>query len=70
MNYLREKTNVPVPKVYHYDSNPYNRLGGEIILMSKVQYPTFRVNHVTHLIYRHPESRFHKFITGSRTMIS
>ncbi|KIK00961.1 hypothetical protein K443DRAFT_99499 [Laccaria amethystina LaAM-08-1] len=35
MSYLREKTNVPVPKVYHYDSNPYNRLGGEIILMSK-----------------------------------
>lgn len=36
MQYLREKTNVPVPTVYHYDSNPYNRLGGEFILMSKV----------------------------------
>lgn len=35
MQYLREKTNVPVPIVYHYDSNPYNRLGGEFILMSK-----------------------------------
>lgn len=35
MKYLREKTNVPVPTVYHYDSNPYNRLGGEFILMSK-----------------------------------
>ncbi|TFK25349.1 protein kinase subdomain-containing protein PKL/CAK/Fmp29 [Coprinopsis marcescibilis] len=35
LSYLREKTNVPVPKIYHYDSNPYNRLGGEFILMSK-----------------------------------
>jgi aminoglycoside phosphotransferase (APT) family kinase protein len=36
MHYLREHTSVPVPIVYHYDSNPYNRLGGEYILMSKV----------------------------------
>lgn len=36
MSYLREKTTVPVPRIYHYDSNPYNRLGGEWILMSKV----------------------------------
>ena len=36
MNYLRRHTNIPVPTVYHYDSNPYNRLGGEYILMSKV----------------------------------
>lgn len=36
MSYLRENTNIPVPTVYHYDSNPYNRLGGEYILMSKV----------------------------------
>lgn len=35
MHYLREHTNIPVPTVYHYDSNPYNRLGGEYILMSK-----------------------------------
>ncbi|KAF8799492.1 hypothetical protein BYT27DRAFT_7120349 [Phlegmacium glaucopus] len=35
INYLRQKTNVPVPTIYHYDSNPYNRLGGEWILMSK-----------------------------------
>ncbi|KAG6830223.1 hypothetical protein H0H92_001663 [Tricholoma furcatifolium] len=35
MHYLRENTNIPVPNVYHYDSNPYNRLGGEYILMSK-----------------------------------
>jgi hypothetical protein len=36
MQYLREKTCIPVPDVYFYDSNPYNRLGGEYILMSKV----------------------------------
>ena len=36
INYLRQKTSVPVPTIYHYDSNPYNRLGGEWILMSKV----------------------------------
>ncbi|KAH9912436.1 uncharacterized protein B0H18DRAFT_1054066 [Fomitopsis serialis] len=35
MQYLRERTNVPVPDVYHYDANPYNRLGGEYIIMSK-----------------------------------
>ncbi|KAF8996223.1 hypothetical protein BDQ17DRAFT_1364624 [Cyathus striatus] len=35
IHYLREKTKVPVPTIYHYDSNPYNRLGGEFILMSK-----------------------------------
>ncbi|KAH9477557.1 hypothetical protein JR316_0009779 [Psilocybe cubensis] len=37
IHYLRHKTNVPVSKIYHYDSNPYNRLGGEFILMSKAQ---------------------------------
>ncbi|OJT01718.1 hypothetical protein TRAPUB_7774 [Trametes pubescens] len=35
MRYLREHTDVPVPEVYQYDANPYNRLGGEYILMSK-----------------------------------
>ncbi|KAI6040112.1 hypothetical protein EDC04DRAFT_2679705 [Pisolithus marmoratus] len=35
MQYLRDKTSIPVPDVYHYNSNPYNRLGGEYILMSK-----------------------------------
>lgn len=39
MAYLRERTDVPVPVVYHYDSNPFNRLGGEYILMSKVRHP-------------------------------
>jgi aminoglycoside phosphotransferase (APT) family kinase protein len=38
LQYLREHTSVPVPKVFHYDSNPYNRLGGEYILMSKVRH--------------------------------
>lgn len=37
LRYLRENTPVPVPTVYYYDSNPYNRLGGEYILMSKVR---------------------------------
>jgi hypothetical protein len=36
MDFLRKYTNVPVPIVYHRDSNPYNRLGGEYLLMSKV----------------------------------
>ncbi|KAJ7466727.1 hypothetical protein B0H11DRAFT_2159580 [Mycena galericulata] len=35
LSYLREKTGVPVPEVHCYDSNPYNRLGGEYIIMSK-----------------------------------
>ena len=41
MQYLREKTRIPLPDVYFYDSNPYNRLGGEYILMSKVGHLTF-----------------------------
>ncbi|KAI0938657.1 hypothetical protein AcV5_000290 [Taiwanofungus camphoratus] len=35
MQYLREHTSIPVPIVHHYDSNPFNRLGGEYIIMSK-----------------------------------
>ncbi|KAL4062051.1 hypothetical protein V8B97DRAFT_1878318 [Scleroderma yunnanense] len=35
MHYLRTKTTIPVPDVYHYDSNQYNRLGGEYIIMSQ-----------------------------------
>lgn len=38
MAYLRAYTNVPVPIVYAWDSNPYNRLGGEYILMSRVSH--------------------------------
>ena len=37
MQYLRTKTSIPVPDVYHYDANPYNPLGGEYILMSQVK---------------------------------
>ncbi|KAJ7190686.1 hypothetical protein GGX14DRAFT_603637 [Mycena pura] len=37
LRYLREKTCLPVPEVHHYDSNPYNRLGGEYIIMSKAR---------------------------------
>ncbi|TCD68756.1 hypothetical protein EIP91_009902 [Steccherinum ochraceum] len=46
MRYLRERTNIPVPVVYHYDSNPFNRLGGEFIIMSKaIGVPLSRVYH-------------------------
>nr|GAT51660.1 predicted protein [Mycena chlorophos] len=37
LRYLREKTTIPVPEIHHYDSNPYNRLGGEYIIMSKAR---------------------------------
>ncbi|PPR03721.1 hypothetical protein CVT24_007369 [Panaeolus cyanescens] len=46
INYLRENTSTPVPTIYHYDSNPYNRLGGEFILMSKA--PGIPVSQVYH----------------------
>ncbi|KAJ6529127.1 hypothetical protein DFH09DRAFT_1285340 [Mycena vulgaris] len=36
LRYLREKTRITVPLVHCHDSNPYNRLGGEYIIMSKV----------------------------------
>lgn len=36
MAYLRAYTKIPVPEVYAWDSNPFNRLGGEYILMSRV----------------------------------
>ncbi|KAI0287109.1 hypothetical protein BC826DRAFT_73329 [Russula brevipes] len=35
MEYVRTHTSIPVPNVHFYDSNPYNRLGGEYIIMSK-----------------------------------
>jgi hypothetical protein len=37
MEYIRTYTSIPVPVVYFYESNPYNRLGGEYIIMSKVR---------------------------------
>jgi len=42
INFLRQHTNVPVPTIHYYDSNPYNRLGGEFILMSKVRLVLYR----------------------------
>jgi len=33
INYLQLHTLTPVPYVYHWDANPYNRLGHEYILM-------------------------------------
>lgn len=70
ISYLRHKTNIPVSTIYHYDSNPYNRLGGEFILMSKVrlkcgEFLRICSDHVTY--DRHPESRFLRFIMGFRT---
>lgn len=37
MEYIRAYTSIPVPTIYFYDSNPYNRLGGEYIIMSKAE---------------------------------
>ena len=49
MEYIRTYTSIPVPKVYFYDSNPYNRLGGEYIIMSHVGlHLLIFENHVTH----------------------
>jgi len=48
MEYIRTYTSIPVPDVYFYESNPYNRLGGEYIIMSKVRSPFIPI---------HPQSR-------------
>lgn len=70
MAYLRENTNVPVPVVYHYDANPYNRLGGEYILMSKVcvlagSSTPISPPHVTTLcFYRQRELRYRQYSMG------
>ena len=53
INYLRQKTNVPVPTIYHYDSNPYNRLGGEWILMSKVCFRSSLISVLSLFLYYH-----------------
>lgn len=45
INYIRQHTDIPVPIIYHFDSNPFNRLGGEYILMSKVRAHTFHSHH-------------------------
>jgi hypothetical protein len=41
MEYVRTYTSIPVPDVHFYDSNPYNRLGGEYIIMSKVGFTLY-----------------------------
>ncbi len=52
MEYIRTYTSIPVPDVYFYDSNPYNRLGGEYIIMSKVSLRLhLHLSHVTHLYH-------------------
>jgi hypothetical protein len=40
LGFIRSKTNVPVPEVYHYESNQYNELEAEYIIMSKVMVPS------------------------------
>ena len=46
INYLRLHTLIPVPSIYHWDANPYNRLGHEYIIMSKAPgVPLHRVFH-------------------------
>jgi len=37
LDYVRNKTSVPVPNVFYYDSSPYNEIGYEYIVMSKVR---------------------------------
>ena len=49
MEYIRTYTSIPVPHVYFYESNPYNRLGGEYIIMSKVRSAFAPV--LNHVIY-------------------
>ena len=52
MEYIRTYTSIPVPDVYFYDSNPYNRLGGEYIIMSKVslrQLPLIRSRDLSYI---------------------
>lgn len=37
LEFIRTKTSVPIPEVYHYESNPYNELEAEYIIMSKAE---------------------------------
>ena len=72
LSYLREKTTVPVPRIYHYDSNPWNRLGGEFILMSKVRLPALSISIDAHdpLIFRPRAFHSRKCTTASPTATS
>ena len=74
MDFLRKYTKIPVPSVYHYDANPYNRLGGEYILMSKVITSTLTVvlRHLKEslVLYRQLGFHFPRFSTPCRTITS
>ena len=50
MAYLRERTKVPVPHVFHWDANPYNRLGGEFIFLQKARLSAFLFRESSFLI--------------------
>lgn len=34
--YLKERTNVPVPTIFFWNSSPHNNVGAEYMVMSKV----------------------------------
>ena len=36
LHFLRSRTSIPVPEVYCWDADPFNRVGGEWIIMEKV----------------------------------
>jgi hypothetical protein len=48
MAYLRDRSKVPVPHVFHWDANPYNRLGGEFIFLQKVRLYIISSNFLSH----------------------
>lgn len=75
MHFLRKYTNFPVPTVFHYDASPYNRLGGEYILMSKViklPTPSVVLGILTQRLVLHRQLEFPspKFTTPCRTITS
>ena len=67
MQYLRERTTIPVPDVYHYDANPYNRLGGEYIIMSKVRTGFSERRAYVHKHRRREESHYRQSSTRCLT---
>lgn len=64
INYLRLHTSMPVPYIYAWDANPYNRLGHEYIIMSKAPgVPLHRVFH------RLKEDEMHDLLKNLATLI-
>lgn len=53
LKYLREHTSVPVPEVFAWDENLYNRVGGEWILMSRVSSVFFSAPYLSVASLRH-----------------